>query len=116
MIAEILAGVYKAFYTGTGYSGVHDPEWDRPPDSGFFVRTNFEKLKRHRKFIVDGNTIRAVVPEDNAGDPVTKTYDVCSFNSAVSLQAWLDKVKAQQADGRYYILPSDVEEDFTFPK
>lgn len=107
----------KAFYTGTGYSGVHDPDWDRPPDTGFFNRTNFEKLKRHRKLAVDGNLIRAIETVDVGGDPVVKLHDVAMFNSQAALEEWLRKVNAKPAGGHQYeITAEDIEGDNTWPR
>ncbi len=110
-----LAAVYKAFYTGAGYSGVHDPDYDIPPQAAEFHREGYEQLKRHRKLIVQGNAVRAEVPESVGGMPVIKLYDAISFNSAQELQAWLQRAKAKQVNKRRYILPEDILGDMTWP-
>lgn len=105
----------KAFYTGAGYSGVHDPDYDMPPDTSFFNRTNFERLKRSKNLLIDGTTIRTQVAEDNAGDPVTKLYDVATFNSAQSLEDWMKKVRARPVGGKQYEIADLVAGDNTWP-
>lgn len=114
-LVSLLTEMVKAFYTGTGYSGVHDPEYDMPDDISFFNRGNFERLKRYRKLAIDGNTVRAIEQADAGGDPVTKFFDVCTFNSAESLQKWLQKVTAQQTgDKTYSIVDQAIEGDNTW--
>lgn len=114
-MAALLAAVYKAFYTGAGYSGVHDPDYDIPPQAATFHREGYEQLKRHRKLVVQGNTVRAEAQESVGGMPVIKLYDALSFNSQEELQRWLQRAKAKQVNRRRYILPADVEGDFSWP-
>ena len=113
--AGLLAAGYKAFYTGAGYSGGHDPDYDIPPQAAEFHREGYEQLKRHRKLIVQGNAVRAEVQESTGGMPVIKLYDAITFNSQSELQAWLQRAKAKQVNKRRYILPEDILEDRTWP-
>lgn len=115
LAAQVIEGVYKAFYSGTGYSGVHDPDYDVPPDAAEWHREGLEQLKRRRVALVDGNRVRAEVQESSGGEPVIRLYDVASFNSQDALRAWLSKAGAKLVGERRYILPADIEGDFTWP-
>lgn len=105
----------KAFYTGTGYSGVHDPDDGRPPDLNFFNRGNFEKLKRLKNLQIDGRTVRVKEEVDNAGDPVTKITDVMAFNSNQALENWLQKIQARPVGRQHYEILGRIEDDKTWP-
>lgn len=118
VLSKIIEEVVKAFYTGTGYSGVHDPEYDMPDNTAEFHRIGFEKLKRYRTFMVDGNSIRVLERADAGGDPVTRITDVMTFNVQENLEAWLKKVGAKNIsnDGkRLYSIENDqIEGDNTW--
>jgi len=114
-MATLLTAVYKAFYTGAGYSGVHDPDYEIPPQAAEFHREGYEQLKRHRKLVVQGNAVRAEVQESTGGMPVIRLYDAITFNSQPELQSWLQRAKAKQVNKRRYILPADILEDRTWP-